>query len=211
MSGPDKTKNKNSQPDQSDDPGKKEIPPAAADVPPLRPDPAFLAEVESRSGQAVSLCYQCRKCTNGCPLAFAMDAMPNQLMRMVQVGLRDEVFNSETIWICSSCQTCTTRCPNDIAIAHLMDSLRQLCVEKGYTPAHKNVLKFHKAFLASVRRHGRVFELGMTGRYKLATLDLFSDAGLGLEMFKKGKLGFFPKNIKGKREIRAMFKKDRKV
>src|SRR3990172_4909871 len=95
----------------------------------VQPASDFLVDVEARSGQKVSACYQCRKCTNGCPLAFAMDVMPNQVMRMAQLGLGEELLGCKTIWICASCQTCTTRCPNDIDIAHLMDSLRQMSQE----------------------------------------------------------------------------------
>jgi len=177
-------------------------------IPPVQPDSAFLSAVESRSGEPVSRCYQCRKCTNGCPLAFAMDVMPNQVMRMVQLGLEDELLQSKTIWICASCQTCTTRCPNDIDIAHLMDTLRQLSREAGVA-AESKVVKFHEAFLDSVRRHGRVFELGMVGQYKLKSLDLFGGAKVGLEMIKRGKLKFLPSGIKGKQEIREMFRKQK--
>ena len=185
----------------SDDPSNS----AAAAV---RPDASLVDAVEARSGESVSLCYQCRKCTNGCPLAFAMDVMPNQVMRMVQLGLDDEVLRSSTIWTCASCQTCTTRCPNDIDIAHLMDVLRQLSREAGVGTERK-IEKFHDAFLDSIRRHGRVFELGMVGQYKLGTMDLFGDTKVAWEMFKRGKLKFLPEGIKGKKEVREMFKKSK--
>src|SRR4030042_2127797 len=110
----------------------------------VHPEPAFLAAVESHSGERVCACSQCRKCTNGCPLAFAMDLKPNQVMRMVQLGLDDELLRAKTIWICASCQTCTTRCPNDIDIAHVMDSLRQLGRESGVPPGGEKVLKSHE-------------------------------------------------------------------
>ena len=181
------------------------------DAPVVRPDSAFLAAVEARSGEKVSRCYQCRKCTNGCPLSFAMDYAPNQVMRMVQLGLEGELLESKTIWICASCQTCTTRCPNDIDIAHLMDCLRQLSREAGVRAGAGKVVKFHRAFLDSVRRHGRSFELEMVARYKLATLDPFSNAKVAWEMFKRGKLKFLPESIKHKAEIRRMFNKERKV
>lgn len=176
----------------------------------IRPEECLLTAVEARSGQPVSRCYQCRKCTNGCPVAFAMDLMPNQVLRMVQLGLADELLGSKTIWVCAACQACTTRCPTDIDIARLMDTLRQLSREAGVA-AEPKVLKFHEAFLDSIRRHGRVFELGMVARYKLAVAEPFTDARLGWEMLKKGKLKFLPKGIRGKDEIREMFKAKRKT
>ena len=165
----------------------------------------MLESVETGSGEKVSRCFHCRKCTNGCPLAFAMEVLPNQILRLIQLGLRDEVLRSNTIWICASCQTCTTRCPNDIDITHVMDHLRQQSLACGSAVAGKKVVKFHQAFLDSARRHGRIFELGMVGWYKLGTGDLMSDARTGWEMLKKGKLKFKPANIKGKREVRRMF------
>jgi heterodisulfide reductase subunit C len=176
----------------------------------IQPDAAFLATVQSHGGEKVSRCYQCRKCTNGCPLAFAMDVMPNQVMRMVELGLRDELLACKTIWVCASCQTCTTRCPNDIDVAHVMDTLRQLSQEAGVPPAEPNVVKFHQAVLDSIRRHGRLFELGMVAGYKLATREWVADAKLGWEMFKRGKLKFWPGSVRAKGEIRAMFDKQRK-
>jgi heterodisulfide reductase subunit C len=174
----------------------------------VRPDAAFLPRLEQRSGEKPSLCYQCRKCTNGCPLTFAMDLMPNQIMQMAQLGLEDELLRSKTIWVCASCQTCTTRCPNDIDIAHLVDSLRQLSREAGVASQQK-IVKFHDAFLDSIRRHGRMFELGMIGRYKLSSMDLLSGTRVGMELFKRGKLKFFPENVEGKAEIRKMFDKQK--
>jgi len=179
--------------------------PVVPDTAPVVPDSAFLTAVDAHSGECVSLCYQCRKCTNGCPLTFAMDLMPNQVMRMVQLGLEEEVLRSKTIWVCASCQTCTTRCPNDIDIAHLMDALRQLS-RKASMVSEPKVLKFHQALLDSVRRHGQMFELGMVGRYKLTAMDPFSGTKLGIELLKKGKLKFLPHNIKERKEVRDMFK-----
>jgi heterodisulfide reductase subunit C len=181
--------------------------PASPATPLVSPRSEFLAVVESQSGEHVSRCFQCRKCANGCPLAFAMDLMPNQVMRMVQFGLEDEVLRSKTIWVCAGCQTCTTRCPNDIDIAHLMDSLRQLSQQRAVEPAEPKVVKFHEAFLDSIRRHGRVYELGMVARYKLATLDLLGDAKLAWKMLKKGKLRFLPSGIEAKAEVRRLFEK----
>jgi heterodisulfide reductase subunit C len=175
-----------------------------SDRPAVHPDRSLLAAVEAKSGQKISACYQCRKCANGCPLAFAMDVMPNQVMRMVELGMEEELLRSRTIWICASCQTCTTRCPNDIDVAGVMDALRQLSLAAGVA-AERNVVHFHKALLDSVRRHGRVFELAMVGRYKLASGDILGDVKLGCKMLRRNKLKLLPKSVRGKAEIRSIF------
>ena len=167
-------------------------------------DPDFRPEVEKHSGTPVSACFQCMKCTNGCPITYAMDIMPNRLMRMIQLGLRDRVLSSSTIWICASCETCTTRCPNDIDVARVMDCLRQMSL-RSKTVAEPHVPVFHQAFLEALRRTGRVHELEIIARYKLKSGNLMADARLGWEMFKRGRLKLLPKTIAGLREVRRIF------
>ena len=116
----------------------------------ITPDSIFLHQVEEKGGEKVSLCYQCAKCSSGCPVTFAMDYLPHVILRMVQLGLKDRVLNSSTIWVCASCETCTTRCPNDIDIAHIMDTLRQTSLREGIKPSQKNIPIFHAAFLSSI-------------------------------------------------------------
>ena len=90
----------------------------------LDPDYHFLEEVESAGPFQAEACYQCRKCTNGCPVTFAMDLYPDEVIRMVILGQRERVLNCDTVWVCAACETCTTRCPNDVKIAELMDRLK---------------------------------------------------------------------------------------
>ena len=151
-------------------------------------------------------CYQCQKCSAGCPVAFAMDFKPNQIMQMVALGMKDRVLSSKTIWVCASCYTCSTRCPNDIDIAKVMDWLRQSALQEGVTPAEKEAPLFHAAFLESVRTHGRVHELGMMARYKMKTGKFFDDFKLGWKMFTKGKLKLWPSRVHNKKEIAKLFR-----
>src|SRR4030066_2304510 len=111
----------------------------------VSPNPGFRKQVEELGGQKVSACFQCEKCTNGCPLVFAMDIVPHKLIRSVHLGLKDEVLNSDTIWVCASCETCTTRCPNGIDIARLMDTLKEIALQEGV--AENASAAFHRAFL----------------------------------------------------------------
>jgi len=156
-------------------------------------------------GIHVQDCYQCQKCSAGCPVVFAMDYKPNQIMQMVSLGMKDRVLSSRMIWVCASCYTCSTRCPNDIDIAGVMDRLRQAALREGVEPAEKDVPIFHASFLESIRTHGRVHELGMMARYKMKTGKFMDDFKLGWKMFIKGKLRVFPARIRGKKEIRRFF------
>jgi heterodisulfide reductase subunit C2 len=144
----------------------------------------------------VADCYQCGKCTAGCPMAFHMDVMPNQLMRLVQLGQVERALGSEAIWRCISCQTCSARCPKSVDCAGVIDHLRQLSLEKAASsPAQQRTILFQKAFLRNIRRNGRLNELELVGSFKTsAFLDdlqipfLFKDAALVPKMKARGKL-----------------------
>ena len=81
----------------------------------------FAEQVQELTGDHVNLCYQCKKCTSGCPLVFQMDVSPSQIIYAGRLGMKELVLNSNTIWLCASCETCTTRCPQDVDIAKVMD------------------------------------------------------------------------------------------
>jgi heterodisulfide reductase subunit C len=171
---------------------------------PLNPDDgSFLAEVERLSGAPVSTCFHCEKCTSGCPISREMDLHPNLLIRLIQLGQRDKVLQSETIWICASCITCSTRCPNDIDLAHVMDTLRRMSIDSG-TVSLPRVRAFHEAFMKAIRTHGRVHELEMISRYKIKTGTFFEDMDLGREMLAKGRIRFIPERIPGRKEVRRI-------
>jgi heterodisulfide reductase subunit C len=168
-------------------------------------DPSFSKLVVQESGESLLACYQCQKCSAGCPVAYAMDILPNQVIRMVQFGLREKVLSSHTIWICASCYTCSVRCPNDIDIAKIMDVLRHIALGSGIKPAERDIPIFHSVFLDSIKSKGRIHELGLIWQYKSKTRDFMKDAALGWKMFRKGKIKPFPSKFGGGREIKGIF------
>lgn len=147
--------------------------------------------IQQEARQNVFLCYQCVKCSSGCPLAEHMDLLPNQVMRAVQLN-DDRVLESKTIWLCASCQTCTTRCPQDLDVAGIMDALRIEAKGRGLPPAIPNVDKFSTLFLHDIGALGRLYELGLMAGMNLWTGQLFKDMGMGLEMMKRRKLKLVP-------------------
>ena len=90
----------------------------------------FVAKVEELSGQNLLACYQCGKCSAGCPAVSEMDILPNQIIRFAQLGLKDELQDSKSIWICASCMTCNVRCPKGINIAEVIEAIRQILLRK---------------------------------------------------------------------------------
>ena len=175
-----------------------------------RTDTLFLEEAKRRSGEDLSLCYQCLKCTAGCPTAPYMDFRPNMIIRMIQMGMKEKVLKSHAIWLCVSCEACGTRCPNEIDIGVLMDALREMAVEEKVPAAEKNIHLLHEAFVQSIRRGGRVHEASMLMEYKLRSRDFLTDLMPGMTMFLKGKIPLFPSLIKGRQEIKRIFEKCQK-
>ena len=90
---------------------------APQEKPVLEPKRGLAEQIKAEHGEDVNRCYQCLKCSAGCPMTFAMDYPPSQIMRMVQLGQEDDLLASKTIWVCLTCNTCSIRCPNDIDIA----------------------------------------------------------------------------------------------
>jgi heterodisulfide reductase subunit C len=91
----------------------------------------FVGKVEELSGQNLLACYQCGKCSAGCPAIAEMDILPNQIIRYAQLGLKDELMRSKSIWICASCFTCNARCPKGINIAEVIEAMRQILLRKS--------------------------------------------------------------------------------
>jgi heterodisulfide reductase subunit C len=103
---------------------------------PQPPQAELIERVKEISGQDVRACYQCGKCSAGCPVASAMDLMPNQILRLIQLGETERALASRTVWLCASCNTCTARCPKSVDPARLMDALRTILTRRGDARLH---------------------------------------------------------------------------
>jgi heterodisulfide reductase subunit C len=164
----------------------------------------FLHKLEMRNVD-VHACYQCGRCSAGCPIGDYFDMSVMQAVRLAAYGQEERLLQSDIIWLCAACETCVTRCPNNIDIPGLMDVLRELAVRKGVLADQPKIPAFHKSFLGSIRRWGRAWEVGLIVGYKLRSKDYIGDMGLGIQMFLKGKLKLSPHAIKGKTQIKEIF------
>jgi heterodisulfide reductase subunit C len=155
-------------------------------------DGSFMEEVTRRSGEVFLGCFHCLSCAGGCPVVEEMDFNPNQLIRMVQFGMREQVLGSRSIWLCVGCFSCLSQCPNRVDIPAMMDTLREMAIEGGVVVGEPSILAFHRAFLDQLRRRGRVYELAFMFRYKLATGAFFQDMVAGVRMMLRGRLRWTP-------------------
>lgn len=170
---------------------------------------SFKNEIKRVTAISTDKCYLCGKCSAGCPLAEEMDYPPSVIMRMLQSGneeLKQKVLKSFTIWVCLSCEACHSRCPMSIEVPKIMDYLREVSLrEKKTNPRAKEIIAFHKSFLNSIEKTGRLYEIGLLADYKLRTLKIMQDVQLAPVMYLKGKLNIVPELIHDRKGISAIF------
>ncbi|MDR2488985.1 MAG: 4Fe-4S dicluster domain-containing protein [Desulfovibrio sp.] len=171
-------------------------------------DEDFIREVEERSGQALSRCYQCGNCTAGCPMSFTYDYPVSRLMRFIQAGRKDLVLSARTIWMCASCETCSERCPNKIDVAGVVEACRHMACRAGKDGVYA-VKTFWDAFVLSVNQHGRAHEAGLLAMYMFRTGRFWTDVDLAPKMLPKGKIAILPHRIQGRREVAEIFRRFR--
>jgi len=173
----------------------------------MKIDPTLARRIQEELGQNVYLCYQCVKCTSGCPVGEYFDWQPNQIMRAVQLGQEDIALESKTPWLCASCQTCTTRCPQGLDITAIMEFLTREALARGFKPSVYEVDAFNKAFMREVNLWGRSYELGLMAEMKLRTLrtrNLMDDMDLGVKVIRKNKLPFLPTRARPPRKVKPV-------
>ena len=118
-------------------------------------------------GEKLSLCMQCGMCSGSCPIGTEMDHGPRKLIMMIRAGMKDDVFNSSTIWNCTSCYNCVVRCPRGIPVTYIIQDLAAKAVELGYVKKEQSA-RFAKAFWWSAAKFGRTDERLVTTKYYLS-------------------------------------------
>ena len=171
--------------------------------------------VELLSGVDLSVCYQCKKCSSGCPVARLAKTRPSEIMRRLHLNAGNELLESDIIWMCVSCETCSARCPMGIDVAGVMDALRKLALSRLATNTsvrraskqEGNVPLFNKAFLKTVEVFGRTYEMAMITAYKLGSGKLMNDTEKFPTMLRKGKISLLPSLGGDRKTVKRIFKK----
>ncbi|HVN47902.1 MAG TPA: 4Fe-4S dicluster domain-containing protein [Bacteroidota bacterium] len=159
-------------------------------------DPSLAGLVWTKTGISVERCYQCGKCSAGCPAASEMDLTPSVVLRHLQTRDADsekKVLSSYSIWLCLACQTCIARCPMEVDLPKVMDVLRIESLHRHLVhPKAKDIVSFHTSFINTIKRFGRLWEIGLIGEYKVRTGHFLQDVAVAPVMFLKGKLSLVP-------------------
>jgi heterodisulfide reductase subunit C len=161
--------------------------------------------VEEMSGVDLGVCYQCRKCSAGCPVAGAAKSAPSEIIRRLHLGAGDELLQSGLVWMCLSCETCYGRCPMQINFPAVIDALRSLSIAKGTKAPKGNMPLFNRMFLQNVRIFGRSYDLSMIAGYKLGSGKIMDDAEKFPAMLGKGKMAVLPPSGADKKTVRRIF------
>jgi heterodisulfide reductase subunit C len=158
-------------------------------------DPKFKYEISRmHGGEKLLRCFQCGTCTSDCPVArFSDTYRPRTIIHMAQLGLRERVLNSDTLWLCAACFTCTDRCPQGVEVASVIRVLRNLAAEKGMVP------QVFKDQAASVLESGYA--------YKIPELRIKKRETQGLPPLPKGNPENICKALKGVKFLQFIKKK----
>ena len=148
-------------------------------------DPKFKYKlIKMHGGEKLLKCFQCGTCTSDCPVARYSDSYrPRTLIHMAQLGLKNRVLKSDTLWLCAACFTCTDRCPQDVEVASVIRVLRNLAAEEGCVP------QVFKDQAASVLESGYA--------YKIPDLRIKKRESTGLPPLPKGNAESVRKSLKG--------------
>ncbi len=186
---------------------------------------ALRDEVIERSGQNLSACYQCRRCASACSVGDETGGLtPDRLVRMITTGDMKNVLNNELVWKCVSCYACGTRCPNEIQTGRITETLKKMAKEKNLEPLNTKVAHFHHEFFNSGIRWGRLNEMEFMGFYEIKNFiddiknknynaiidEIKTQSALAQKMVKQKRLHFGFTSAKGRKEIKKLYKKQKK-
>lgn len=165
--------------------------------------PKLSQKIAEAAGVVLHECYQCGKCSAGCPMTESMDVQPRQVVRLLQLGLADELMRSKTIWLCASCHMCVDRCPNSINLPGLIEHARYEA-KKRKLCAVTEVDKFNDIFIENIKNFGLSQEAILEGAYNVMTGNLLQDMGSVPHMLRHGIVQPELRTVKEREKVRRI-------
>jgi heterodisulfide reductase subunit D len=118
------------------------------------PADGLAAELRQAGGENPSLCYQCQRCSSGCPTAAAMSIPPSRLMRLAQLGQGPRLVGDASIWRCLGCDSCTAHCPYEVSVRRLVELLRQKAMQENYLAGRQEIFEADPALAKGIKALG---------------------------------------------------------
>jgi heterodisulfide reductase subunit C len=174
----------------------------------------FLEQVKQiPAGEKIKRCIQCGTCTGSCPVSYAMDISPRELIALFRAGEMGTIMKSRTIWICASCYACTTRCPVGIKITDIIYALKRTAMEKKYRSEAPQVQTLANLFVNNLMAYGRLHEGTLIRKYyqKTGITKMLGLMPMAMKMWKTKRLAPFPAKIKGHAALSRIIKKAQEI
>lgn len=175
------------------------------------PDPGLTTAFDHEMAQVpggwrLSRCLQCGTCSGSCPVSYAMDISPRQMIARYRADDIHTVLATTSIWLCASCYGCTSRCPAGIKVTDMVYALKRLAASRGIKPAREPVFAFPDAFTAVVRRYGRLSEPHFLLLYyaRAGLFGLIRNAPLAVALLLKRRLSLRPSRVRGVAQLRGI-------
>ena len=164
-------------------------------------------------GEKLQACIQCGTCTGSCPVSYAMDLPPRELIALFRAGDLETIFRSNAIWTCASCYACQTRCPATIKITEIIYALKQTAMERKLYPRKFPVHSVYSAFIKSMHRFGRVNEPRLLIYYFITSgfWRAISFIPLGLKMARRGRIAYRASKIRDLNGLKKIMKAAEKL
>ena len=89
-----------------------------------RVDTTLLRELKDYGAVGIDKCFNCGNCTATCSLSSNDAQFPRRIIRMAQLGLRDQILGSKELWLCYNCGKCSETCPKQAEPAAFMAAAR---------------------------------------------------------------------------------------
>lgn len=162
--------------------------------------------LKTHGGEKIPTCMQCGICAGSCPVSHEMDYTPREIVRMIQLGLKEEILKCNTIWICTTCFSCSVRCPRGIRPTELMETLKPIAIAEG---VNNDYSRFDKVFSEIIKKTGRASEFLLISKFSVSSFERIKEsikqAPFGLNLVKKGKFPLTIDKMEDNSELKAIF------
>jgi heterodisulfide reductase subunit C len=124
------------------------------------------------SSEDLRYCYACGSCISVCPASRGdPPLLMRRLIRMVALGLEDELLDEDTPWACVTCSQCEELCPMNVRPFELCLAIRKWqCRNDGTRIPLSTTEIFERGYTQPVEKAEKIrASVGLTGKLPVIT------------------------------------------